>query len=68
MKDTWKYAQNAKLTVQLSDLSLNIPDARFPEDGKVELLFSESPEKIAGRLSLTKNFPLMCSSVKLVYA
>ncbi|XP_023196014.1 tensin-3-like isoform X1 [Xiphophorus maculatus] len=24
-------------------------DSRFPDDGKVELLFSESPEKIAGR-------------------
>uniref|UniRef100_A0A672YYA4 Tensin 3 n=1 Tax=Sphaeramia orbicularis TaxID=375764 RepID=A0A672YYA4_9TELE len=28
---------------------VHIPDPRFPEDGKVELLFSDSPEKIAGR-------------------
>ncbi len=44
MKYTWKYVQCAKLTV------LNIPDPRFPEDGKVELLLSDSPDKITGRL------------------
>lgn len=36
----------------VSFFSLNFPDSRFPEDGKVELLFSESPEKIAGKITL----------------
>lgn len=30
----------------------NVPDPRFPDDGKVELLLSESPEKITGRRTL----------------
>uniref|UniRef100_A0A3Q4I1S3 Tensin 3 n=1 Tax=Neolamprologus brichardi TaxID=32507 RepID=A0A3Q4I1S3_NEOBR len=37
------------LTFSKADLDCAREDARFPEDGKVELLFSESPEKIAGR-------------------
>ncbi|KAM9364504.1 tensin 3-2 [Pholidichthys leucotaenia] len=37
------------LTFSKADLDCAKEDARFPEDGKVELLFSESPEKIAGR-------------------
>ncbi|XP_014844763.1 PREDICTED: tensin-3-like [Poecilia mexicana] len=32
-----------------ADLDCAAEDSRFPDDGKVELLFSESPEKIAGR-------------------
>ncbi|KAM4738567.1 tensin-3-like [Anableps anableps] len=32
-----------------ADLDCAAEDFRFPDDGKVELLFSESPEKIAGR-------------------
>lgn len=53
MKYTWKHGQFAKFAVQLFDFFANIPDRRFPEDGKVELLLSESPEKITGRFSLT---------------
>ncbi|XP_030584268.1 tensin-3-like [Archocentrus centrarchus] len=37
------------LTFSKADLDCASEDVRFPEDGKVELLFSESPEKIAGR-------------------
>ncbi|KAG7513725.1 tensin-3-like isoform X1 [Solea senegalensis] len=37
------------LTFFKSDLDCATEDPRFPEDGKVELLFSESPEKITGR-------------------
>ncbi|XP_054911850.1 tensin-3 [Poeciliopsis prolifica] len=32
-----------------ADLDCAAEDSRFPDDGKVELLFSESPEKITGR-------------------
>uniref|UniRef100_A0A3B3TIY5 Tensin-3-like n=1 Tax=Poecilia latipinna TaxID=48699 RepID=A0A3B3TIY5_9TELE len=35
-----------------ADLDCAAEDSRFPDDGKVELLFSESPEKIAGRITL----------------
>ncbi|XP_068446063.1 si:ch211-191a24.3 [Clinocottus analis] len=37
------------LTFCKADLDCASEDARFPEDGKVELLLSESPEKITGR-------------------
>ncbi|XP_056270213.1 tensin-3 isoform X2 [Pseudoliparis swirei] len=37
------------LTFCKADLDCASEDARFPEDGKVELLVSDSPEKITGR-------------------
>ncbi|XP_062279673.1 tensin-3-like isoform X2 [Scomber scombrus] len=37
------------LTFSKADLDSASEDARFPEDGKVELLLSDSPEKIKGR-------------------
>ncbi|XP_019133056.2 tensin-3 isoform X2 [Larimichthys crocea] len=37
------------LTFFKADLDCASEDPRFPEDGKVELLFSDSPEKIRGR-------------------
>ncbi|XP_077964000.1 tensin-3 isoform X1 [Gasterosteus aculeatus] len=37
------------LTFCKADLDCADEDARFPEDGKVELLLSDSPEKITGR-------------------
>ncbi|XP_037325302.2 si:ch211-191a24.3 isoform X1 [Pungitius pungitius] len=37
------------LTFCKADLDCANEDARFPEDGKVELLLSDSPEKITGR-------------------
>ncbi|XP_029004901.1 tensin-3 isoform X2 [Betta splendens] len=37
------------LTFSKTDLDCASDDPRFPEDGKVELLLSESPEKIKGR-------------------
>ncbi|TNN59910.1 Tensin-3 [Liparis tanakae] len=37
------------LTFSKADLDCASEDARFPEDGKVELLVSDSPEKITGR-------------------
>ncbi|XP_028259366.1 tensin-3-like isoform X2 [Parambassis ranga] len=37
------------LTFSKADLDCAIEDPRFPEEGKVELLLSESPERIAGR-------------------
>ncbi|XP_023284618.1 tensin-3-like [Seriola lalandi dorsalis] len=37
------------LTFLKADLDCASEDPRFPEDGKVELLLSESPEKITGR-------------------
>ncbi|XP_047443082.1 tensin-3 [Mugil cephalus] len=37
------------LAFSKADLDCAREDPRFPEDGKVELLLSESPEKIAGR-------------------
>lgn len=33
----------------------HVPDPCFPEYGKVELLLSDSPEKIRGRFTLTKH-------------
>uniref|UniRef100_A0A3Q1H4P9 Tensin 3 n=1 Tax=Anabas testudineus TaxID=64144 RepID=A0A3Q1H4P9_ANATE len=38
------------LTFSKADLDCASEDPRFPEDGKVELFLSESPEKITGRL------------------
>ncbi|CAJ1059406.1 tensin-3 isoform X1 [Xyrichtys novacula] len=37
------------LTFSKADLDVACEDPRFPEDGKVELFLSDSPEKIAGR-------------------
>uniref|UniRef100_A0A4W6FAN1 Tensin 3 n=1 Tax=Lates calcarifer TaxID=8187 RepID=A0A4W6FAN1_LATCA len=37
------------LTFSKADLDCASEDPRFPDDGKVELLLSESPEKITGR-------------------
>ncbi|XP_034531576.1 tensin-3 isoform X2 [Notolabrus celidotus] len=37
------------LTFSKADLDVASEDPRFPEDGKVELFLSDSPEKIAGR-------------------
>lgn len=39
---------------------VHVPDPRFPEDGKVELLLSDSPEKIRGRFTLTKDDFVFC--------
>uniref|UniRef100_A0A665WUM3 Tensin 3 n=1 Tax=Echeneis naucrates TaxID=173247 RepID=A0A665WUM3_ECHNA len=44
------------LTFLKPDLDCAIEDPRFPENGKVELLFSESPEKCTGKF--TRGFPL----------
>ncbi|XP_026179303.1 tensin 3-2 isoform X2 [Mastacembelus armatus] len=37
------------LTFSKADLDCACEDPRFPDDGKIELLFSDSPEKIKGR-------------------
>ncbi|XP_026200772.1 tensin-3 isoform X2 [Anabas testudineus] len=46
------------LTFSKADLDCASEDPRFPEDGKVELFLSESPEKITGR-ELWHNGPLV---------
>uniref|UniRef100_A0A3Q3MEW5 Tensin 3 n=1 Tax=Mastacembelus armatus TaxID=205130 RepID=A0A3Q3MEW5_9TELE len=42
------------LTFSKADLDCACEDPRFPDDGKIELLFSDSPEKIKGKFTLTK--------------
>lgn len=36
-------------------LFMFLSDARFPEDGKVELLFADSPERIRGKLTAIRD-------------
>uniref|UniRef100_A0A665WUM4 Tensin 3 n=1 Tax=Echeneis naucrates TaxID=173247 RepID=A0A665WUM4_ECHNA len=51
------------LTFLKPDLDCAIEDPRFPENGKVELLFSESPEKL--KLLFLHLFLLLCQHVNL---
>uniref|UniRef100_A0A7N8XQV0 Tensin 3 n=1 Tax=Mastacembelus armatus TaxID=205130 RepID=A0A7N8XQV0_9TELE len=56
------------LTFSKADLDCACEDPRFPDDGKIELLFSDSPEKIKGKFTLTKQDVYMTLKPHYLYS